>query len=184
VAAPVARRYAKALFELSRDNGEVEAVEAQLSAFAAALDASAELRNVLTTPGLPLDQRQGLLKAIVDKAGGGRTARNLLLLLVERGRLPLLSAIVDAFRAEADRAAGRVRARVTSAAELTVAQVDDIRKAFERSTGKRVEVETTVDPDLIGGVVAQVGSLVYDGSLKSSLRRLREQIARGTGPAA
>ena len=174
----VAKRYARALLELGQaGDGGLDALVDELKAFDTALAESAELRNVLMTPGLPLEQRQGLLKDLLEKAGASRTCLNALLLLTEQNRLSILGDIVEAVRVEADKVAGRVRARVTSATELSPAQVDEIKSAFEKRTGKRIVVETAIDDDLIGGVVAQIGSVVYDGSIKSQLRRLRDDLA-------
>jgi len=180
----VARRYARALFEASRDAGELDTVVSQLETFAGALEASPDLRGVLSTPALPLEDRQGLLRALLEDAGASRLTTNALLLLTERGRLDALSEITEAFREEADRAAGRVRARVSSATPLSDEQVDEVKGALEHATGKSVVVEAAVDPDLIGGVVAQIGGIVYDGSLKSQLRRLRAAIAQERAGAA
>ena len=179
--AAVAKRYARALFELAQEAGELDRVAGELDEFALALQASTDLRNVLTTPGLALAERQALLRTIVDGAGGCRTTRNALLLLTEKGRLPLLDDIALALRDEADRAGGRVRARVTSAAALSKAQEKRVATALGEATGKQVVVETDVDADLIGGVVAQIGGVVYDGSLKTQLRRLKETAAREQG---
>lgn len=174
----VAKRYARALFDLGQaGSGGLDALVDELLVFDRAMAASAELRNALTTPGLSLDVRQGLLRKLLENAGASATCVNTLLLLTEQGRLPILGEIVEAVRVEADRVAGRVRARVTSATELSPAQVDEIKAAFEKRTGKRIVVQTAIDEDLIGGVVAQIGSVVYDGSIKSQLRRLRDDLS-------
>ena len=180
--AAIAKRYARALLALGEGPGLDTLVE-ELKGFERALADSRELRTVLMTPGLPLEQRQGLLRDVLTRAGANKVTVNALLLLTERGRLGLLGPIIQAVRAEADRVAGRVRARVTSAAELAPAQVEAIRTTFEKQTGKRIVVETAVDADLIGGVVAEIGSTVYDGSIKSQLRRLRDALVRDTGAA-
>jgi len=180
----VARRYARALFEAARDASALEPVARQLGAFAGILEQSPELRSVLSTPALPLDERQQLLRSVLEKGGAHKITVNTLLLLTERGRLNVLEEITEAFREEADRAAGRVRARVASATALSPQQVDAVKAALEQASGKRVVVDASVDPDLIGGVVAHVGGVVYDGSLKSELRRLRHAIAQERAGAA
>lgn len=175
----VAKRYARALLELGQQApGGLDPLVEELQAFHLALRESAELRNVLMTPGLDLATRQGLLREVLAAAGASTTTVHTLLLLTERNRLAVLGDIVEAVREEADRVGGRVRARVTSATALSPAQVDEIKGAFERRTGKRIVVETAVDQDLIGGVVAQIGSVVYDGSIKSQLRRLRDSLSQ------
>ncbi len=178
--AAVAKRYARALLELgSAAEAGLDGLVEELRSFDQALQESDELRNVLTTPGLPLEARQGLLRDLLKAAGASATCVNALLLLTEQGRLTILGDIVEAVRVEADKVAGRVRAKVTSATELSPAQVDNIRAAFEQRTGKRIVVETAVDDELIGGVVAQIGSIIYDGSIKSQLRRLRNDLSQG-----
>jgi F-type H+-transporting ATPase subunit delta len=168
------------LLELGQaGEGGIDALVDELRTFNDAMASSDELRNVLMTPGLPLAARQEFLRELLGKSGATATCTNALLLLTEENRLSILGEIVEAVRVEADKVAGRVRARVTSATALSPAQVDEIKSAFEKRTGKRIVVETAVDDDLIGGVVAQIGSVVYDGSIKSQLRRLRDDLSQG-----
>ena len=126
----VARRYARALFEASRDAGKLDLVVSELERFATVLESSPELQGILSTPALPLDDRQGLLRALLERAKANRLTTNALLLLTELGRLTALTEITEAFLDEADRAAGRVRAKVTSAAELSPGQVKDVKAAL------------------------------------------------------
>jgi F-type H+-transporting ATPase subunit delta len=178
--AAIAKRYARALLQLGQeDSAGVDALVDELRQFDDALKASTELRNVLMTPGLPLEARQTLLRDLLAKWGASRICTHTLLLLTEKARLDILGDIVEAVTVEADKVAGRVRARITSATELSGAQVDAIKAEFEKRTGKRIEPDPTVDSELIGGVVVQIGSVVYDGSIKSQLRRLRDDLSQG-----
>lgn len=174
--AAIEKRYAKAIFELAKEAGELERVTEELGQFSDALKQSAELGNVLSSPGLPMEQRQDVLQALLTKAGASKTTTNTLRLLTERGRLGALDAIVAAVRERADTEGGRVRARVRTATPLQPNQVAAIAKGLAVVTQREVEVDVDLDPSLIGGVVAEIGSVVYDGSIKSQLRRLKESL--------
>jgi F-type H+-transporting ATPase subunit delta len=174
----VAKRYARALLELASERGQLEGVATELAQFDQALTDAPQLKGVLITPGLPLETRLDVLKDVLRKAGASETTRNLLLILTERGRLPLLGDIAAAYKEQADHAAGRIRAKVTSAGPLSEGQVGSIRSAFEKTTGKQVVVEVEEDPALLGGVITEIGGTVHDGSLRSQLRRLRAELAR------
>jgi len=180
----IARRYAGALLEIATERKLLPRIAEELQQFRDALHASPELDNVLSIPGLAADQRAQLLRSLLDDAGASETCRNFLLLLSSRGRLDHLDAILAYYREGADKAAGVVRAKVTSAAPLSDRQQKNLIEALKTSTGKQVTVEAAVDPSLLGGVITEIGSLVYDGSLKGQLRRLQRELAQHSGSPA
>jgi F-type H+-transporting ATPase subunit delta len=172
----VARRYARALFGIGVDGGNFEALGQEIGDLAALWTSSAELRQALENPVFRPDEKRKVLEQILPRVAPTSEVRRLALLLLERRRIMLLPAIARAYRDMADAHTGRVRARVTSSELLTPAVVDRVRRALEERTGKKVIVETAVDPSLIGGVVAQVGDLVLDGSVRTQLADLRSKL--------
>ena len=169
----IARRYAKALFSLADEQGQVEQWSSGLEALGRALASSPELRETLSSPVFEKDQRRGVVGALAASLGFPDTVRNFLLLLADRDRLGYLAAIVTNFRDLADARLGRVRAKVTSAVPLGPEETKRIAEKLAQAEKAQVIVETAVDAALLGGVVAQVGSMVYDGSVRSQLEELR-----------
>jgi F-type H+-transporting ATPase subunit delta len=174
----IARRYAKALFSLAVDTGRVEAWASSLLSLKVAVEGSPDLRDVLSNPMYSKEQR----RAIVEKLAAGLSLdaepRGLLLLLGDRNRLSYLSAVVDTFRDYADQHLGRVRAKVTSAVKLEDAAAQAMAEKMSQATKAKVLLDRVVDPAILGGVIAQVGSLVYDGSVRTQLEDLRKQLKR------
>ena len=172
----IARRYAKALFSLAVEKGRVEAWNDALFALGKAVEASADLRDVLSNPAYDREARRAIVAKLAEAMKLEAEPANLLYLLGDRNRLDALAAIVGAFRELADLELGRLRAKVTSAVPLADLEVSAIAEKLSASTKKQVIVERAVDPAILGGVVAQVGSLVYDGSLRTQLEDLRTSL--------
>ena len=169
----IARRYAKALFSLADEQGQVEQWSSGLDALGRALQSSPELRETLASPLFDKDQRRNVVAALARQLTLAETPTNFLLLLADRDRLAYLPAVIQTFRDLADARLGRSRAKVTSAVPLSAEETRRIAEQLARSQKGEVIVESSVDPALLGGVVAQVGSLVYDGSVRSQLEELR-----------
>jgi F-type H+-transporting ATPase subunit delta len=172
----VARRYARALFQLGVDRGTFETLGLELEALAAVYASSAELRQSLENPVFRANQRRALLEKLLPRVAPSRAVQSFALLLLERKRISALPLIARAYQEMVDAQLGRVRATVVSARPLDVMAEAEIQRALERRTGKKVIVRTEVDPDLIGGVVARVGDLVLDGSLRTRLATLGSRI--------
>jgi F-type H+-transporting ATPase subunit delta len=172
----IARRYAKALFDLAVEAGRVEAWAEGLSALQRAVASSPELRDLLENPVYAKEQRQAVAGKLAAALSLDPQPTHLLALLAERNRLAYLSGIADTFGQLADKKLGRVRARVTSAVPLADAEAQALSQKLAAATGAQVLLERAVDPALLGGVVAQVGSLVYDGSLRAQLEALRRSM--------
>jgi F-type H+-transporting ATPase subunit delta len=150
----IARRYAKALFSLADEQGQVESWSSGLEALARTLSASPELREALSSPLFEKDQRRNVIGEIGKGLALPAQAQSFLLLL-------------------ADARLGRIRAKVTSAVPLSPDEAKRIAAKLAEAEKAEVIVESAVDPSLLGGVVAQVGSMVYDGSVRSQLEELR-----------
>jgi F-type H+-transporting ATPase subunit delta len=175
----VARRYAKALFQLAVEAGQVDGVRAELDALAAALAGSRGLADVLLQPLHPVEQRRGVLRALAERLGAGPLLRNFYQVLIDHRRLIDFDAIRAEFARLADERKGVERAQVRSARPLSDAQRERLRRALGARVGSEVELDVSVDPALLGGLVAQVGDVVFDGSVRTQLRQLRSSLASG-----
>jgi F-type H+-transporting ATPase subunit delta len=178
--AALARRYARALKALAAEESRLEPVAGELARFEQLLDASDELRAALTRPWIRTAAKRAIVVRVAERLELSPLVRKFLALVAQRRRLGQLPDILAAYRALVDDAAGRVRARVRSAATLTDADRAAIRERLSRRLGKTVLLEAEVDPALLGGFVAEVGSRIVDASLRGQLRALREQITRGS----
>jgi F-type H+-transporting ATPase subunit delta len=134
------------------------------------------LRQTLENPVFRPSEKRAVLEQILPRVAPTAEVRRLALLLLERRRILLLPAIARAYRDLADAHTGQVRAKVTSAEQLAPAALERVRRSLEQRTGKKVIVEAAVDAALIGGVVAQVGDLVLDGSVRTQLADLRQKL--------
>lgn len=172
----IARRYARALFDLAVEQGRVEPWADSLVSLQQVVDSSEELRDVLENPIYSRDQRRSIVEKLVTALKLEQQPASLVYLLADRGRLEHLRAIVDTFSKFADEKLGRVRARITSAVPLDAAAAQQIADRLSVATRARVLVESDVDASLLGGVVAQVGSLTFDGSVRTQLEDLRRQL--------
>jgi F-type H+-transporting ATPase subunit delta len=172
----VARRYARALFDLGVSRGNFEALGRELDNLAQLYAESRELRQTLENPIFKGSQKRKIMESILPQVAQEAVVRNFALLLVDRGRIDVLPMIARAYQEMTDKQLGRVRATVTSAKPLDAVTESEIQRALERRTGKKVLMKSDVDPTLIGGVVARVGDLVLDGSLRTRLASVGNRI--------
>ncbi len=174
----VARRYARALLQIGIETGRLRGLVAEIERVAAAVDESPELREALKSPAVLKSQRKKIIDALALRLTVSKLTRNACLLLVDRGRAASLPAICRELKVMVDEHEGVVRAEVASARPLDKAYVDRLTGALGKVTGKKVQLTTKLDQELIGGVVTRVGGVVYDGSIRTQLLRVREQILR------
>jgi F-type H+-transporting ATPase subunit delta len=164
---------------ITREAASAPAVAGELDAFLGAAGSDPEFRDVLTRPWIKPVDRRGIAVALAKKVGCGKLVQDFVGLVGERGRMDHLGEITEAYRALVDDELGQARARVRSAVALTEEEKRQLGARLERALGKRILVEEHVDSTLLGGFVAQVGSLILDGSLDGQLARMRERLARG-----
>lgn len=174
----VARRYARAVFELGKESGSLTKLIEDVKSFASAWDASEELREVLGNPLVPSDAREAILKDVGQRLGMSELSVNTLRLLTRRGRLSALPDLAAQLARLADEDAQVVRAEVTSAAPLDSVYLKKLQTELEKATGRKVVVTTAVDPSLIAGVVTKIGDRVIDGSARARLSSFRESLLR------
>ena len=174
-----ARRYAKALYDVAREAGATEAVGQEIEQVAAVLARDAAAHDVLTRPWIKPADRRGVAMAIGQKVGTRKLVQDFVGLVAERGRADHLPEIVAAYQTLVDAELGRARAQVRTAVAFTAGEKQQLSGKLERALGKRIILEEQVDATLLGGFVAQVGSLILDGSLDGQLARMRQRLARG-----
>jgi len=170
------RRYAKALVELAEEEKAVEAYGDELATVKEVLTQEELLRQLLDSPTLALEKKQAMLadlcKALELSAGMGK----FLGLLLSKGRFCFLGQIEDNYRNQADELFGILSAKITAASELDDVQQQEIATSLEKQTGKQVALTVEVDADLIGGLQAEIGGRLFDGSVKTQLKRIEESL--------
>jgi F-type H+-transporting ATPase subunit delta len=180
----VAKRYASALADVvtaapSRDRAipKPEDALAQLSAFEALLQSSEELKKVLITPAVPGTRKKAVVARLAGPLGLSTVTRNFLFVLLDHRRIGALADILQSLEVILDERLGFVRAEVISASELSETQRSALNRELERVSGKRIRMRFAVDPALIGGAVARIGSTVYDGSVRGQLESLERRLS-------
>lgn len=173
----VATRYANALADVITAGGaRLAGVPQELRSFETALQASQELQNALITPAVPASRKKAVVNRVADVLELSKISRNFLFVLVDKRRITSLSAILHSLDLILDERMGFARAEVSSARELSEPQRAALTEELERLTGKRIRMHYAVDGALIGGVVARIGSTVYDGSVRGQLQTLERKL--------
>lgn len=175
----ISQRYAHALADAVLAPGsesDPKQVSSQLRSMEQMIRENADLRNVMLSPAVPNARKRGVIARLAEQMQLDPKVRNFIYVLIDRRRADLLDEIADAFDEALDERMGLVRAQVTSAAVLAEAQRAQIEQALSEASGKRVRSEFHVDPKLIGGVVARIGSTVYDGSVRTQLETMRQAL--------
>lgn len=177
----VATRYAKALVEVvtSPKSGlDAAAVGAQLNEIKAVVEPAGDLRNVLLSPAVSPSRKRAVLAKLLEPLGLYKQVLNFLFVLIDHRRVHEIASIVEAYGALLDEQMGVVRADVTSARPMAEAQRVALETQISRLAGKTAKLKFSTDPDLLAGVVARIGSTVYDGSVRGQLDRLRTKLAQ------
>ena len=178
VTGSLSRRYARAVLDLGLAAGNLDRMGADLRTLAKAMKDSAELQSALTNPAIRRADRRRILDALLARISAQPQTKNLVYLLLDSERLGSLEGISREVDAMIQARSGRVSAEIISAKPLDPAQVAQITTALEQLSGKKVDVTRREDPALLGGVVAKVGDVVYDGSLRTQLRAIREELTK------
>ena len=174
--AAVGERYARALFELADENGQVEAVTREIGSLAEAYTRSHDLRAVLDNPLVEPEQRAAILRAVAERLGVTRLVLNAVRLLAQRRRLAALPDVARSLVRLADEKMGVVRARVSSATPLSESFRARLVALLEQRTHKRVVLDLTIDPALLAGVITRIGDHVIDGTLDGRLKALERRL--------
>jgi F-type H+-transporting ATPase subunit delta len=172
----IAQVYARALFEVAVEHDSLDEIHEQLDAFAAAVHENRELAQFFFSPYFSVtEKKEGLHRAV---QGAHPAFGNFLEALIERHRMPAIFRIRTEFEARWDEARRLLPVRIVSAIELDSDTVTTLADRIGKQVDRQVEVTTTVDPDILGGVVLQVGNLILDASIKNRLEQLRKQVAQ------
>jgi F-type H+-transporting ATPase subunit delta len=175
----IARRYAKALMNIGQEDGKYDTYGKELDAFTALFQREEQLREVLNNPAFSIPRRQGIITEIGNRLRLSPITINFFHLLVDKNRMRYLPDITALYRELADEAAGRARVHLITAHDLSVQKLKELTKGLQDLAGKEVIMEVETDSSLIGGVVAQIGGTVYDGSVKTQLERLKAILVKG-----
>lgn len=174
----VARRYARALFDVTLAEADLRQVERELEAFVVLVESHEELWRALTHPAVPPSRKRAVVASLIERAAPlTPVLAKLLLLLAERDRLKVLPDLLEAYRERVLDHRRVVRAHVATAIPLSSERLRALADGLARATGREVLVEAHVDPALIGGAVARLGSLVVDGSVARQLERVKTELA-------
>jgi F-type H+-transporting ATPase subunit delta len=169
----IAERYAQALLELADEQKQLDQVADDLRAIRAALAESEDLRELARSPLYSREQKTKAVEAVLTKLGSGELTRRFAMVVAQNRRLFALSGMIEGYLAELARRRGEVKAEVTAARPLSDTQNETLVAALRGAVGSKVQVDVTVDPSLIGGLVVKVGSRMIDDSLRTKLQRLQ-----------
>lgn len=175
----LARRYARALFELAVEMSLLDRVDSELREVVDLVDRSKELRTVLNHPNISFTTKKDVLESIFADSFSEIT-RHFIYLLVDRKRQNILSLVQREFSRLADEARQIVEAKVTYAASLTSDQEQELKQMLEKCTGKNIRLLKQVNPDLIGGAKLQIGDRVMDGSIVYALKKMRAELRKSS----
>jgi F-type H+-transporting ATPase subunit delta len=172
-----ANRYAKALFDVAlQEKADLGRIEKDLSEITEIFRENTELMRAATAVRVPDASRKALIEAIAARLDVSAQVKNLLVLLADSGKLEYLNDLAEAYRERLLQHQNIIRADVTSAAPLSPEKTKALAESLSKVTGKKVELSVSVDPELLGGVVARIGSTVYDGSVRTQLQQLRKEL--------
>jgi len=172
-----AARYARALLDVAiKEQADLSKIEADLASFIALFDATPALSKALLNPVVPSDRKRATIEALVARAPLSTVVSKLLVLLADRDRFMLLHDLLDIFRERLMEHNHVVRAVITTAEPIAEERARTIQDTLARATGRQVVMSTAVDPSIVGGIVARVGSTVFDGSVTNQLQRLKQRL--------
>ena len=176
-----ANRYARTLLDVAlAEKADPQLIEQELSAFVNLFRQHATLERVLLNPAIPIQRKRAAVAELTSRAKVSQVVGKLLVLLAERDRLVVLPILLEAYRERLLDHLKVVRASVTTAIALPADRTKALEASLATVTGRTVTLESRVDPSIIGGVVARVGSTVYDGSVTTQLKKMKERLVAGS----
>jgi F-type H+-transporting ATPase subunit delta len=178
-AAAAGRRYARALFDVALSQGaDLEQVSRDLFDIDALVAGNEPLARVLSNPAIPAARKRAVMEELLSRAGLNPLVGRVLLLLADRDRLVLIPDVARQYRARLNDHQHVVRAELTTAMPLPEDRIAALQSGLAEATGRRVQLDVRVDPSIVGGAVARIGSIVYDGSITRQLEKLKDQLAQ------
>ena len=174
----IARRYATALFDVTRQNNSLDAAQAGLASFAGLIAGSPELANVFASPAVTAAKKRSVADALVAQLNLPVEIQRLIVALADRDRLGLVAEVASAFDARVRQEKHILQAEVTTAVPLTAERAGELAASLGKALGGTVTIEQRVDPSIVGGVIAKVGSLVFDGSVTRQLELMKSELIK------
>lgn len=178
----IARRYAEALADVATERNQVKKIDDDVRVFAEMISSSRELHDIFASPIVSKTDKLRVLEALITRMRPDQMTANLLRTMLSHDRLHYLAEVYEQFRRAMNEREGLIVAEVTTAVEVARKEQDNLGRTLEQMTGKRVEFKFKTDPSLIGGVVTRIGSVVYDGSVRTQLQEIKQQLKQGESP--
>lgn len=175
----IARRYSTALADVVIGHNDAATVKAELASIGELFETSDQLRSVFSNPSIAHSSKEKVLEALIAKTKPSKTTSNFLKVLLQNGRIADIGDINKRFASVLEERSGTVSAEIISARELPTDERAEFEKNLQKITGKKVNIKYEIDKDIIGGVITRIGSTVYDGSVKTKLENLKEQLIGG-----
>jgi F-type H+-transporting ATPase subunit delta len=175
----IAKRYAKALVELSEEKKSVEKTKTDLSAFVGAVDSQPAMQKLFSSPVFTPEDKIAVIRELSGKLNLQAATQRFVEHLAETGRIRYVKDVHEAFLALLSERQNRATVQLTTAASINAGELADIKKKLEALTGKQVDIDSTVDAAMIGGAKARIGSVIYDGTIKNQLAKMRDKLADG-----
>jgi F-type H+-transporting ATPase subunit delta len=172
----IAKRYANALVELSEMKKSVDKTKADLTAFVGAVDAQPAMQKLFSSPVFTVENKMSVIKEVSSKLGLQPLTQRFVEHLAETGRIRYVKEVHDAFLDILSERQNRAAVKLTTAVPVNNGDLADIKKKLEALTGKQVDLDSKVDAALIGGAKAQIGSVIYDGTIRNQLDKMRDQL--------
>jgi F-type H+-transporting ATPase subunit delta len=175
----VARRYSLALADVIEKNKDAEIVVNELKTWEEIMSSNSDLSGAFSNPAIAHANKEKVLEKLIGKTKPTKTTANFLRVLLRNGRLTNLADINQSLAKVLEERAGFVSAKIVSARQLSDKEKKDLKSNVEKMTGKKVSLDFDIDQNIIGGVVTTIGSTVYDGSIKTKLENLKQQLVNG-----
>ncbi len=179
ISSSITRRYAEALISIGVEEDSCEKFESELTKINDTLNENIELRNVLYSSVYPIKNRKGILKEIAKRLEVSKNIENFLNLLIDKKRIEFLPHILKRYKEILDQIVGRIRAKVIVAKSIPDELVSKLKESLEKSSGKEVLLDMQEDPAIIGGVITKMGNVIFDGSIRTQLEKVKKSIVRG-----
>jgi F-type H+-transporting ATPase subunit delta len=170
-------RYARSLVDIVIEGNEEDAVRLDLATYREIFHAAPELLDAFHSPAIPREAKEKVLSSLLGRYPVRVTTANFLRVMLDYNRIKYFGQIVEAFIRNLNERKGIVEARVSAAAPLTESQLASLKERFTSITGKTITLDVVTDPTLVGGVVVQIGSTVYDGSVRTQLAEMKRRLA-------
>ena len=169
-------RYSRALYEVSKESGDLEKIETDIKKFQSLLDNSAEITNFIQNPTQTIETQNRVLDILSEKLGFEKNLKNFFLLLIQKRRIFFVRKILQSFMKLCSKNRGEIKASLISSKELSSVELENISKELSSSMGSTIKFDYKVDKDLIGGLKLQLGSFMIDTSIKNRLKKYEQKM--------